>query len=189
MIGNHYFSGRFLLALPMIGDDRFDHAVIYIAHHDESGALGIAMGEPMTVRASEVFDAAGVECALDHDPSVLRGGPVEPGRGFVLHSRDWMGPGSVTADAGEADSPALSGSREVLEAIASGTGPDEWQVALGYAGWGPGQLESEVVGNAWHVTAYDHHIGFVVPPDQRWEAILRRDRIDPARIMGAGGEA
>lgn len=189
MAGNDYFTGRLLLALPTIGDKRFERAVILLVHHDSEGALGIGIGDELAMTAGELLRAAGIDGAIAPDPLVLRGGPVEPGRGFVLHSRDWAGEDSVDAGSGDSDCPMLTGSRAILEAIALGEGPRQWQIALGYAGWGPGQLEMEIRSNTWHITTHDHDIAFCMPPPDRWDAVLRRDGIDPSRLTGITGWA
>lgn len=178
-----YFTGRLLLALPAIGDPRFDHAIIAIVSHDAEGAMGIAIGQTGDFAVSEVLDQADLPGAIDPDPMVMIGGPVEPQRGLVLHSRDWGGQETIDV----AGLFAVSGSLDVLRAISGGKGPARWMLAMGYAGWGPGQLESEIAADAWHVTGLDETILFDLAPDSRWRATMARDGIDPARIAVRGG--
>ena len=181
----HYFTGRLILALPAIGDPRFDHAVIAIANHDADGAMGVAIGDPGSLSFSDVLEQAELGSLAGADSRVLIGGPVEPQRGFVLHSRDWAGEGTIDV----AGLFSLTASFDILRAIADGGGPSRWQLAMGYAGWGPGQLEAEIAADAWHVTEADESILFDIAPESRWRATMARDGIDPARIAVRGGRA
>jgi putative transcriptional regulator len=180
-----YFTGQLLLALPAIGDPRFDHAIIAMISHDAKGAMGVAIGQPGGFTVSEILDQADLPGTLSPDPRVLVGGPCEPQRGFVLHSRDWGGAGTIDV----AGCFALSASLDVLRAIAQGRGPSRWHLAMGYAGWGPGQLEAEFACDAWHITPAEESILFGIAPESRWRATLARDGIDPARIAMRGGRA
>lgn len=180
-----YFTGKLLLALPAIGDPRFDRAIIAMVSHDAEGAMGVAIGQSGDFAVSEVLDQADLPGAIAPDAMVLIGGPVEPQRGFVLHSRDWGGEGTVDV----AGTFAVSGSLDVLRAISAGKGPARWLLAMGYAGWGPGQLEREIAADAWHVTDLDQDILFDLAPESRWRATMARDGIDPARIAVRGGRA
>ena len=180
-----YFTGQLLLALPAIGDPRFDHAAIVLISHDDQGAMGIALSHQAEFTVSELLDQAGIAGTVSPDPWVLVGGPVEQQRGFVIHSRDWGGEGTIDV----AGAFCVSGSLDVLRAIAQGRGPSIWQVALGYAGWGPGQLESEIANDAWHVTKLDHSLLFDMNPPDRWRSAMERDGIDPARLVARGGTA
>lgn len=179
------FTGELLLALPAIGDPRFDHSVIVMVSHDDDGAMGLAINRPSSVTLSHLLESAGVDGVVSPDPWVLIGGPVEPQRGFVIHSPEWSGDG--TLDVG--GQFAVSGSVDVLRAIAEGRGPRQWQVAMGYAGWGPGQLEAEIAGDAWHITSLDQRTLFGLEPECRWRETMMRDGIDPARLVAHGGRA
>ena len=137
-----WFTGQLLLALPGIGDPRFEHSVIAMISHDEDGAMGIGIADPidgMTVGA--VLDQLEIGHEVPLDEPVYLGGPVEPSRGFVLHSLDWGGENAVQVG----DRWMVSSSHDILRAIGEGRGPSRWLVALGYAGWSPGQLEGELV--------------------------------------------
>ena len=186
MTESAYLAGRLLLAMPGMGDPRFDHAVVALYVHDQHGALGICTGrENPRLTFHELLGDVGIDPGVAPDCPVLEGGPVEPQRGFVLHSAEWQGPGTIIAP----PLGALTASIEVLKAIAAGTGPRFWLVALGYAGWGPGQLEAEIAADAWHVTGLDQAILFDETPEARWRATMARDGIDPARIVAQGGTA
>lgn len=180
-----YFTGKLLLALPAIGDPRFDHAIIAMVSHDADGAMGIAIGQTGDFSVSEVLDQAQLPGTISPDPPVMIGGPVEPQRGFVIHSQDWGGQDTIDV----AGQFAVTASLDVLRAIAEGKGPSRWMLAMGYAGWGAGQLEGEIAHDAWHVTDMDPHILFDLAPDSRWAATMARDGIDPARIAVRGGRA
>ncbi|NKJ42438.1 MULTISPECIES: YqgE/AlgH family protein [unclassified Novosphingobium] len=181
-----YLAGRLLLALPGMMDPRFDHAVIALCLHDANGALGIGLGE---VRAGITFHAlledVGIDPGDSPDVPVLHGGPVETGRGFVLHTPDWGGEGSVTVN----PLCTLSASMDVLRAIAEGRGPSRWLIALGYAGWGPGQLEEELHHHGWHAAEGSPAILFDTPREQRWSATWRAAGIDPAHLAADTGHA
>ena len=181
-----YLSGRLLLAMPGMGDPRFDHAAIAMCVHDENGALGIGIGhvrEGITLHA--MLNELGIPPGDAPDCAVLHGGPVETGRGFVLHTPDWGGTGTLTV------SPlcSMSASVDVLRAIAEGRGPSQWLVALGYAGWGPGQLEGEMRQHGWIVAQGRPDILFNTPVENRWSATLKAEGVDPAHLVGQTGRA
>ncbi|GAM05595.1 transcriptional regulator [Novosphingobium sp. MBES04] len=140
-----YLAGRMLLAMPGMFDPRFERSVNVLCVHDEHGALGINVGEVREgVTFHAILDDLGLDTAMAPDCAVLNGGPVEPGRGFVLHSLDWGGGDSIEVHTQEGPLCALSASMDILRAIAQGRGPSQWVMALGYAGWAPGQLEEEM---------------------------------------------
>ena len=175
-----YLSGQFLLALPGMGDPRFEHAIIAMCAHDEGGALGIGLGT--------TIDGIGFHALLDQfeiahgdipDAPVHYGGPVEPRRGFVLHSHDWQGQDRV-----------LSSTVDVLRAIAEGTGPKRWIVALGYAGWDAGQLEQELrEPGCWFNVGGEPEILFDVAAEDRWQAAFGVAGVDPRQLVTGGGTA
>ena len=179
-------AGQLLLAMPDMPDPRFARSVILICVHDEGGALGIALHEPMEGiglhRLLDSFDIVGDEV---DDAIVLAGGPMEPRRGFVLHSSDWIANDShsITADI------ALTGSLEVLTAIAEGKGPKDRLVALGYAGWGEGQLEAELAAPGWFVSKADPMRLFSMAPEDRWAGAFELEGIDPAMLAISSGHA
>ena len=134
-------AGRLLLAMPGMGDPRFERATIALFVHDAQGAFGIDLGTLRTdIGFHGLLTELGIKPGRAPDCPVLHGGPVEPGRGFVLHSPDWTGAGTLAVP----PLGALTATPEILEAIAAGQGPRHWLIALGYAGWGPGQLDGEM---------------------------------------------
>lgn len=179
-------AGQILLAMPDMPDPRFSRSVILICVHDEGGALGIAMHEPMDgIGLHRLLESFDLSCDEIEDGIVLAGGPVEPRRGFVLHSRDWLANDSHLVSA----EVALTGSLEVLSAIAKGKGPKAWLVALGYAGWGEGQLESELATPGWFVSKADPSRLFGMAPEDRWAGAFELEGIDPAMLAISSGHA
>jgi putative transcriptional regulator len=182
----NYLAGRLLLALPGMGDPRFNHAVIALTLHDANGAFGIGIGE-----VHEKASFHGILRELDIDPGDLPnrpihvGGPVEPSRGFVLHSPDWRE--EQTMDAGPLG--AVSASLEVLRAIAEGRGPERWIMALGYAGWGPGQLDNEMRHHGWYAAQYHEQVLWHTEAQQRWTTAWRAEGVDPALLVSQTGRA
>ncbi len=184
-----FFSGQLLLALPGIGDPRFERAVIAMCVHDEGGALGIGLGsvhQGMSVRRL----MAGIDLdpgSTPEDAMVHRGGPVEPQRGFVLHSQDYAGAGTLAVG----DLWALSASLDVLKAIAGGRGPSRWLMALGYAGWGPGQLDGELRRHGW-LTLDGAGAGpllYETPAEERWPRAFAQIGVDVAHLSAGAGRA
>lgn len=181
-----FLSGRILLAMPGMFDPRFAQAVIAICVHDENGALGIGVGRLHDdLRFRAVLEEAGIEPGDAPDVPVHVGGPVEPQRGFVLHSTDWGGHGTIHVG----DLWALSFSTDVLRAIAEGRGPTRWLFALGYAGWGEGQLDAEMRQHGWYAAAGRSEVLFETPAAQRWKAAWRAEGIDPALLASETGRA
>jgi putative transcriptional regulator len=186
MTEGRYLTGRLLLALPGMPDPRFAHAVIALCMHDAEGALGLGIGQLIPgVGLHQLLDDLEIDSRDAPDAPVHLGGPVEPQRGFVLHTADWSGPGTVEAG----PFGALSTSIDVLRAIASGTGPSRWLVALGYAGWGAGQLDGEMRRHGWHAATGRAEILFDHPAEQRWTAAWKAEGIDPTLLSGATGRA
>ena len=186
MTDAQFLSGRLLLAMPGMFDPRFDHAVIAMCIHDENGALGIGIGEEradLSFRA--LLEDVGIDPGEAPDRPVLNGGPVEPQRGFVLHSNDWGGEGSVTIN----PFGVLSGTLDVLRAIAEGRGPRHWIFALGYAGWGAGQLDEEMKHHGWFAATGHPAILYDTPVASRWTETWRAEGIDPALLASETGHA
>jgi putative transcriptional regulator len=179
-------AGALLLALPGMPDPRFARSVIAMYVHDAHGALGIGLGQLAPgVGLHRLLDDLEIEPGLAPDAPVHLGGPVEPQRGFVLHSSDWSGPGTVAAG----PLGSLSASLDVLRAITAGTGPSRWLVALGYAGWGAGQLDGEMQRHGWHAAQGRDTILFDTPAEQRWAATWKAEGIDPALLADTSGHA
>ena len=159
-------TNQFLIAMPSMGDPNFTRTVTYVCAHNAEGALGIVINRPMEVELDEVFSQMDIQCNLPdaNHMTIYDGGPVHQDRGFILHSpaNDWESTMHVTNDI------AVSTSRDILEAIGNGSGPEECLVALGYAGWGAGQLEAEMSQNAWLSGPAQSEIIFRIPAKERW---------------------
>lgn len=181
-----YLSGRLLLAMPGMFDPRFDRSVNVMCVHDENGALGIGIGHVREgLRFRDVLEEVGIEPGSAPDCDVHHGGPVEPGRGFVLHSTDWGGADTIEVQ----PLCALSASIDILRAIAEGHGPSRWILALGYAGWGPGQLENEMRHHGWYAADGRQDILFDTSAEARWAATWRAEGIDPSLLSNETGQA
>lgn len=186
MVQAQYLSGRFLVAMPGMFDDRFARTVNVMCVHDENGAMALDIGHYRDdVRFHAVLEELDIDPGAAPDCRVLHGGPVEPGRGFVLHSPDWGGNDTIAIQ----PLCALSTSLDVLKAIARGTGPEKWLFALGYAGWGPGQLESEMRHHGWYVAQGREDILFGPEAEARWMATWQAEGIDPALLASETGSA
>ena len=186
MVTTSSLAGRLLLAMPGMLDPRFERSVTMLCVHDEEGALGIGIGsvrEQVGFRA--LLEEVGVEAADAPDAPVLEGGPVEPGRGFILHSNDWSGPDTHRVS----DLCSLTASIDILREIAAGEGPERWLMALGYAGWGAGQLEDEMTRHGWYVAQANETLLFETSPQARWMAAWRAEGIDPALLASDSGHA
>ena len=179
-------SGRYLLAMPGMADRRFDRAVIAMAVHDENGAVGIGIGHLRGgLRLRQLLKQLDIDPGEAPDREVHHGGPVEPGRGFVLHSDDWAGQDTLPI----VGLGAMTGTIDVLRAIAEGRGPSCWLVALGYAGWGPGQLDGEMTRHGWFAVPATPGMLFETATDDRWEAAYRSAGVDPRLLVGETGAA
>ena len=184
-----FLSGKLLLAMPGIGDPRFERAVIVMCVHDENGAVGIGIGHQRAeIGVRGLLEQLGLDPGQAPDGPVLHGGPVEPGRGFVLHSEDWGGQDTVHI-VGPNGNYALTGTIDILKAIAEGKGPSQWLIALGYAGWGEGQLEEEMTRHGWFTAAGSPAILFDTPADERWETAFQAEGIDPRLLASETGAA
>ena len=185
-----FLSGKLLLAMPGMADPRFERAVIAMCVHDENGAIGIGVGHK---RAGISF--RGLLKQLDIEPdqapdcAVHHGGPVEPGRGFVLHSTDWGGQDTLHVAGPKGEIFAMTGTIDILKAIAEGRGPAKWIAALGYAGWGEGQLDEEMTRHGWLAAQGDPALLFDTPTDERWAAAFKAEGIDPRLLASETGAA
>ncbi len=183
-----FLDGKLLIAMPGMGDPRFDRAVIFLCAHSPDGAMGLIVNKPAgDLKVRDLLRQ------LDIDPGgapaearVHFGGPVEHGRGFVLHSADY---GAEGATLKVSDSFAMTATVDVLQALARGDGPKRALLALGYSGWGPGQLEGEIQANGWLMAAADPEVVFDAPDGTKWEAALKSLNIDPILLSAGGGRA
>jgi putative transcriptional regulator len=176
MIDDTSLRDHFLIAMPALHDPNFDHGVTYICEHNEEGAMGILISRQMELTMTEVLGQMSIEPSSNFDTSlrVHDGGPVQPEHGFVLHSP--VGAWESSLQVGE--EIALTTSRDILSAIAHGEGPQHHLIALGYAGWGPGQLEQELSDNTWLSCRANKHILFEVPVEERWIAAAKLLGVD-----------
>jgi putative transcriptional regulator len=181
-----FLTGQLLLAMPGIGDPRFERAVIAMCVHDEEGALGIGLGRVIPrLGLHDLLKQLDIDPGQAPDAPIHHGGPVEPQRGFVIHSLDWGGSENVQVS----NRWALSATLEVLKAIAEGRGPTRWVAALGYAGWGAGQLDQEMSRHGWFVTPGNDEILYDCNVDSRWSAAFKSAGIDPRLLTSGFGTA
>lgn len=181
-----YLTGRILLAMPGMFDPRFEKSVNVMCVHDANGALGIGIGHLREgIRFRGLLEEVGIDPGKAPDVAVHHGGPVEPGRGFVLHSLDWNSDGTLEVGT----LCGLTASMDILRAIAEDRGPQRWLMALGYAGWGGGQLEGELREHGWYAAQGNPDIVFDTPFEGRWSATWRSEGVDPALLSPETGHA
>ncbi|QDG79129.1 YqgE/AlgH family protein [Labrenzia sp. PHM005] len=188
-------EGQFLIAMPSMGDSRFEHSVIYVCSHSEQGAMGLIVNqvakhlslEELLIQLDIVDDDNAIRLpAQVRGMNVYKGGPVEVERGFVLHSDDFqLNQSTLAIDNGI----CLTATLEILRALAEGTGPRQAMLALGYAGWAPGQLEDEIQANGWLTAPADPDILFDPDSEHKWHKALGSLGIDPALLMSEAGHA
>lgn len=181
-------AGQMLIAMPGMGDPRFDKAVIYMCAHSEEGAMGLIVNKPAAeVRFEDLLDQLDIPKAQDAEEiRVMFGGPVEHGRGFVLHSTDYEANESTLS---VSDDVGMTATLDILEDIARGEGPSRSLLALGYSGWGPGQLEGELAANGWLTCNASPELVFETSADDKWIAALGTLGIDPLLLSAEGGRA
>jgi putative transcriptional regulator len=193
--GRGYLDGRLLVAMPVMGDPRFERSVIYLCAHSSEGAMGIMVNRPagsidfpeLLVQLNIINKDDQIKLPENAETmQVLRGGPVDTGRGFVLHSSDfYLDNATLPID----DKICLTATVDILKAIASGKGPKHAILALGYAGWGPGQLENEIQGNGWLHCDADPDLVFGDDVEEKYSRALRKIGIDPGMLSGEAGHA
>lgn len=181
-------DGQLLIAMPGMGDPRFEKSVIFMCAHSPEGALGLIINKPTPhLEFSSLLEQLQIDVGPpQRDIRVHFGGPVENGRGFVLHSGDYEADAS-TLQVGEAF--GMTATLDVLEEIARGDGPSSALLALGYSGWGPGQLESEILQNGWLTCDAEPALVFGEDDAGKWEAALRTLGVDPLTLSGTAGHA
>ncbi|MFP6761381.1 MAG: YqgE/AlgH family protein [Rhodospirillales bacterium] len=182
-----YVTGQLLIAMPGMRDERFAKSVIYMCAHSEEGAMGLVLNQRLdSLTFAELISQLELdEKHLSKDVPVHFGGPVESGRGFVLHTSDYQQDATLEVVNGV----ALTATVEILKAIAQGKGPQKSLLALGYAGWGPGQLDMEIRANGWLQVPSDSEIIFDIEPDTKWERAIQRLGIDPHMLSDDVGHA
>jgi putative transcriptional regulator len=180
-------KGQFLMAMPGLTDPNFYQSVVCLSEHNPKGAMGIVITRVHPeVKAGLIFNELQIPATDGAEKIPVHiGGPVHMNELFVLHGAPFAWDGSMMV----AEGLALSNSRDILEAIAMGNGPQAFIIALGCAGWGPGQLESEIRSNAWINGPYVEEIAFQMEIERRWEAAMQRIGIDPALLSDTAGHA
>ncbi len=182
-----YLTGQLLIAMPTMQDPRFARSVVYLCAHSEEAAMGLVINRLVgSMTFPDLLTQLGIDASgADEQIRVHFGGPVETGRGFVLHSTDYLHEGSLQVGGGV----ALTATIEILRDMAKGQGPQHSLLALGYAGWGPGQLDSEIQANGWlHVEA-DRDLLFGGNLDDKWEQAINKLGFDLTMLSGDAGHA
>lgn len=182
-----YLTGQCLVAMPAMQDPRFEHAVVYLCAHSPEGAMGIVLNRELPdMPLSKLMEQLNIPLTpACVDMPVHFGGPVEPGRGFVLHSSDFMTDSSMLVDSRR----ALTATLDILRAVAEGRGPRQCLMALGYSGWGAGQLDAELRDNAWLVVSADDALLFGQDNPKKWQRAIAKLGIDPAKLSSTAGNA
>ena len=180
-------AGQLLIAMPAMDDPNFAHSVILLCAHTPEGAMGIVINQPL---AKPSFDALLAQLDVEPVPparqiQLCQGGPVDHGRGFVLHTSDWVSDASLRVD----DRLALTASLDVLQEIAQGGGPQQGLLALGYASWGPGQLDRELTENVWLTAPAPIELMFDRDHETKWRRALAILRVDPLLLSQVAGHA
>lgn len=177
---------QFLIAMPGLEDENFSHTVSLLCEHNDDGAIGLVINRPTELKLTDMMEQMGLNHErMDPEAIVYWGGPVQPERGFVIHRE----PGDWETSLALADELHITTSRDILGAIGRGEGPDHYCVVLGYAGWGAGQLESELLHNAWLNSPLNSHVLFDLPAGQRWQAATRLLGVDIVQLVGEAGHA
>ncbi len=186
MDSGDFLKSQFLVAMPGLEDDNFNHTVSLLCEHNDKGAVGLVINRPTELALTAMLDQMGMEHpALSEETRIYWGGPVQPERGFVVHRQGGEWESSLQVQ----DDLWVTTSRDILAAIGTGEGPEHYIVTLGYAGWGAGQLESEILLNSWLNTPVDSKILFNLPARQRWQAATRLLGVDVTQLTGIAGHA
>ena len=190
-----YLDGQLLIAMPVMDDPRFERSVIYLCAHSSEGAMGIIVNRPagsidfpeLLVQLDIIEKADQIKLPENAESMrVLKGGPVDTGRGFVLHSSDFF---IKNATLRIDDGVCLTATVDILRAIAKGAGPKHAILALGYAGWGAGQLDNEIRDNAWLSVPSDEDLLFGTDLDHKWERAIAKIGVDFSMLSGEAGHA
>lgn len=186
MSQDNYLNNQFLVAMPALDDEHFNHSVTLLCEHNERGALGLIINRPMSLKVRDMLGQMQLsDTDLNGDPMVFWGGPVSPERGFVIHD----GPDEWDSTMNIGGGLFITTSKDILKAIGEGKGPGHYFVALGYASWAEGQLESEIMQNSWLNTPVDQRILFKSPPSDRWKLATRLLGVDVTQLGGDAGHA
>ncbi|WP_337997136.1 YqgE/AlgH family protein [Oleispirillum naphthae] len=182
-----YLTGQCLIAMPGMQDPRFEHTVVYLCAHSGEGAMGLILNRELPdMPLSRLMEQLNVPATpAIEGMKVHFGGPVDPGRGFVLHSSDFMAEASMLVDSRH----ALTATMDILRAVAEGRGPRQSLLALGYAGWGAGQLDAEIKDNAWLIVPADDALLFGPDNAKKWQRAIEKLGIDVAKLSSTAGNA
>lgn len=182
-----YLSGQLLIAMPGMRDPRFAKTVIYICAHSADGAMGLVVNKVLdSLSFPDLLEQLGLDCSgAGERINVHFGGPVESGRGFVLHTSDYAQEATLVVD----DGVGLTATVDILKAIAAGSGPKRCFLALGYSGWGPGQLDQEFMRNGWLNVSPDDDLVFGPDLDGKWDQAMDKIGIDPRMLSDTAGHA
>ncbi|MCA0871809.1 YqgE/AlgH family protein [Seohaeicola saemankumensis] len=182
-------TGKLLIAMPGMGDIRFEHSVVFMCSYGDEGAMGLIVNKPAAdLRLGDLLTQLEIapEQPSHAQMPVYFGGPVETARGFVLHSPDYD---ANLHSMRVSDAFRMTATLDILEDIASGEGPEKALMMLGYAGWGPGQLEQEIAMNGWLTAEADTSLLFGMPDDEKWGAALKSLGVDPLSLSASAGHA
>jgi putative transcriptional regulator len=182
-----YLAGQMLIAMPQMRDARFSRTVVYLCAHTKEGAMGLVINRKFNgLSFPDLLEQLNIEATPLCDPIKIHfGGPVEAGRGFVLHSTDYVQETTLVVN----DDVGLTATIDVLKAIANGEGPARSLLALGYAGWGAGQLDNEIRDNAWLSVEPDDDLLFGRDLDTKWERAIAKIGVDFSMLSGEAGHA
>ncbi|MGV6850338.1 MAG: YqgE/AlgH family protein [Marinibacterium sp.] len=181
-------TGHLLIAMPGMGDPRFDRSVVFMCSHGDDGGMGLIVNKPARdVLLADLLTQLEIQAdGRDVDAPVYYGGPVENSRGFVLHSSEYA---SRLYTMGVSDGIGMTATLDILEDIARGEGPEKALIMLGYSGWGAGQLESEIARNGWLVAKAATDLVFDLPDSEKWGAALKSLGVDPLSLSASAGRA
>jgi len=187
MLTSAYLNNQFLIAMPAMADPNFARSVVLMCQHSDEGAMGLVINRTIGMSLMDLLEQMGLQTQLPSvaSASVFLGGPVQTERGFVLHDVGPVYQSSISLS----DELMLTTSKDVLEAISLGKGPRRFLVALGYAGWGAGQLEEEIRANAWLNMPAATDLVLSAPIEARWQAAVQRVGVDLSRLSSQSGHA
>ncbi|MFQ5534845.1 MAG: YqgE/AlgH family protein [Sphingomonadales bacterium] len=184
---NVYLEGQLLLAMPTMSDPRFERSVIYLCAHSAEGAMGLVINKMVgNITFPQLLDQLDIEVEQPNEHILIHaGGPVEPTRGFVLHSADYVQESTLIVS----ETVALTATVDILKAIARNSGPQHSLLALGYAGWGPGQLDNEIQANGWLHTEADHELLFETEAQLKWPLAMAKLGVNVSMLSTEAGHA
>ncbi len=182
-----YLEGQLLIAMPQMSDPRFERTVIYLCAHSAAGAMGLVINRALEhITFPDLLNQLGIDVPTIEDQIVVQfGGPVESGRGFVLHTADYVQESSLVVN----DDIALTATVDVLKAMATGSGPRHSLLALGYAGWAPGQLDAEIQANGWLHAVPDNQLVFGADLIDKWPKAMAKAGVDVSLLSTEAGHA